>query len=177
MAKVTPFIFGAWGYFGHLLVCLLLFCHHSFSLDSETEESLLSKSEESEIESDSESAANGEIVPIDMGDIRIGDFALVWYDYSRLVKYYFGECVRKDEENNGVTFIFLERMYGTLFKYRENVIHEDVRISMIAKVLPPPTTTRRGGKMDFQPAKQIIHSVKFLYWDEWLYRQVLFSLL
>ena len=85
MAKVTPFIFGAWGYFGHLLVCLLLFCHHSFSLDSETEEPLLSKSEESEVESDSGSAANGEIVPIDMetsGLVILYLFSMTTLDWS-----------------------------------------------------------------------------------------------
>ena len=40
-------------------------------------------------------------------DINVGDFAVVKYDYSRSVKYYVGECMRKD--NNGdIAFIFFE---------------------------------------------------------------------
>ena len=43
-------------------------------------------------------------------DINVSDFAVVKYDYSRSVKYYIGECMRKD--NNGdITCSFYLRKF------------------------------------------------------------------
>ena len=69
----------------------------------------------------SESSRTDDDLPADketmhIGDISVGDFAVVKCDYSRSMKYYVGECMRKD--NNGdIVFIFLERVCGKLFKY------------------------------------------------------------
>ena len=60
----------------------------------------------------SESSRTDDDLPADkqtmhIGDINVGDFAVVKYDCSRSMKYYVGECMRKD--NNGdIVFIFLE---------------------------------------------------------------------
>ena len=49
--------------------------------------------------------------------------------------------MRKD--NNGcIVFIFLERVCGTLLKYRENVIEEVAKVDMVKHVLSSPSTTR-----------------------------------
>ena len=95
-------------------------------------------------------------------DINVGDFAVVKYDYSRSMKYYVGECKRKD--NNGcIMVIFFERVYSTLFKYRENVIEEVAKVNMVKHILSSPSTTRRGGKLDFISSKEMINSLRFLY--------------
>ena len=52
-----------------------------------------------------EDESDGETMHID--DIKVGDFVVVKYDYSRSVKYYVGECMRKDN-NRDIVFIFLE---------------------------------------------------------------------
>ena len=95
-------------------------------------------------------------------DINVGDLAVIKYDYSRSVKYYVGECMRKD--NNGdIVFIFLERVCVTIFKYRKNVIEEVAKVNMIKHILSSPSTTRRGGKLDFISSKEMINSLRFLY--------------
>ena len=63
-------------------------------------------------------------------DINVGDFAVVKYDYSRSVKYYVGECMRKNNNNGDIAFIFLERVCGMLFKYRENVTEEVAKVNV-----------------------------------------------
>ena len=65
--------------------------------------------------------ADDEQKVITLSDISVGDFALVKYNYSRSVKYYIGECMEKDS-NGQILFIFLERICGSLFKYRENIL-------------------------------------------------------
>ena len=76
----------------------------------------------SESSSTDEDENDEETMHID--DINKDDFAVAKYDYSRSVKYYVGECMRKN--NNGdIVFIFLEQVCDTLFKYRENVVMEN----------------------------------------------------
>ena len=50
----------------------------------------------------SESSITDDDLPADketmyIGDINVGNFAVVKYDYSRSMKYYVGECMRKDK--------------------------------------------------------------------------------
>ena len=93
-----------------------------------------------------------------IGNTSVGDFAVVKYDYSRSMKYYVGECMRKD--NNGdIVFIFLDQVCGTLFKYRENVIEEVAKVNMFKHILSSPSTTRGGGKLDFISSKEMINSL------------------
>ena len=80
---------------------------------------------------------------IDINDIHVGDFAVVKYKYARSVKYYVGECMRKDG-NEKIIFIFLERDSGILFKNRENVIEESAELNMVKHILTPPSAIRRG---------------------------------
>ena len=97
-----------------------------------------------------------------VSDINVGDFALVKYKYSRSIKYYIGECMEKDTSGE-ISFIFLERICGSLFKYRENVIRETANISMVKNILAAPSVTRRGGKLDFNSSKEVIDRLRCLY--------------
>ena len=97
-----------------------------------------------------------------VSDINVGDFALVKYKYSHSIKYYIGECMEKDTSGE-ISFIFLERICGSLFKYRENVIRETANISMVKNILAAPSVTRRGGKLDFKSSKEVIDRLRCLY--------------
>ena len=97
-----------------------------------------------------------------INDIHVGDFAVVKYKYAQSVKYYVGECMRKDG-NEKIIFIFLEQDSGTLFRYRENVIEESAELNMVKHILTPPSATRRGGKLDFKSSKETIDNLLFLY--------------
>ena len=122
------------------------------------------ESSESETDTDDDdSSENDEDQNLRLSDINVGDFALVKYDYSRSVKYYIGECVQKHDTNNELHFIFLDRVCGTMFKYRENTIREAAKMSMVKKILSSPTRTRRGGKLDFKASKNDIDHLKCLY--------------
>ena len=93
----------------------------SFSSESSTTESSTTEEDENDQET------------MHIDDISVGGFAVVKYDYSRTVKYYVGECMRKD--NNGdIVFIFLEQVSGMLFKYRENVIQEAAKVNMVKHI-------------------------------------------
>ena len=61
-----------------------------------------------------------------MDDIKIGDYTLVWIKYSKLMKFYIGECMNKHVDNDEIFFIFLERVYSTSVKYEENIVHEAI---------------------------------------------------
>ena len=54
-------------------------------------------------------------------DINMGDFALVRYKYSHSIKRYIGECMEKDNDGD-ISLIFLGRVCGSLFKYRQNIV-------------------------------------------------------
>ena len=69
--------------------------------------------------------------------------------------------MRKD--NGDIMFIFLERVRGMIFKYTENVIEEVAKANMIKHILSSPSTTRRGGKLDFISSTEMINSLRFLY--------------
>ena len=87
---------------------------------------------------------------------------MVKYNYSRSVMYYIGEYMEKDS-NGQILFIFLERICGSLFKYRENVVRETANINMVKNVLAAPTVTCRGGKLDFKSSVKIIDCLRCLY--------------
>ena len=50
-----------------------------------------------------------------------------------------------------------------VFKYRENVIEEVAKVNMVQHILSSPSTTRRGGTLDFISSKEMINSLRFLY--------------
>ena len=62
-----------------------------------------------------------------------------------------------------ISFIFLERICGSLFKYRENVIRETANISMVKNILAAPLVTQRGGKLDFKSSEEVIDRLRCLY--------------
>ena len=143
----------------------------SESEESESRESQLGEKSESESETDdndesddasteSSDAEDEEVLTV--SDINVGDIALVKYKYSRSVKYYLGECMEKDS-NGDISFIFLDRVCGSLFKYKENVIRETANISMVKNIPAAPSVTRRGGKSDFTSSKDMIDWLKCLY--------------
>ena len=70
--------------------------------------------------------------------------------------------MRKDNHGD-IAFIFLERVCGTLFKYRENVIEEVAKVNMVKHILSSPSTTRQGGNLDFISSKKMINILRFLY--------------
>ena len=142
------------------------------SSESESEESESKESNESgESESDDSdgsddastetSDADDEEV-LTVSDINVGDFALVKYKYTRSFKYYIGECMEKDTSGE-ISFIFLERICGSLFKYRDNVIRETANISMVKNILAAPSVTRGRGKLDFKSSKEVIDRLRCLY--------------
>ena len=108
------------------------------SNDESSDESSQSSDPDENDVSGSDVSDNDNDEEIDISDINIGDFALVKYKYSRSIKFYIGECMEKDQ-NGEITFIFLERVCRSLFKYRENVIREIAHISMIKQILPTLT--------------------------------------
>lgn len=71
---------------------------------------------------------------MDISEINISDFVIVEYLYSCSVNYYIAECISKDSDTE-LTFIFLERVCGFLFKCRENIIHKAADISMVKNML------------------------------------------
>ena len=87
---------------------------------------------------------------------------MVKYNYSRSDMYYIGEYMEKDS-NGQILFIFLERICGSLFKYRENVVRETANINMVKNVLAAPTVTCRGRKLDFKSSIKIIDCLRCLY--------------
>ena len=132
------------------------------SNDESSDESSQSSDPDENDVSGSDVSDNDNDEEIDISDINIGDFALVKYKYSRSIKFYIGECMEKDQ-NGEITFIFLERVCGSLFKYRENVIRETAHVSMIKQILPTPTVNRRGGKLEFKSSKEVIDHLRYLY--------------
>ena len=127
---------------------------------SETESAPESEPEKSNIEENDD--ADDEQQVITLSDISVGDFALVKYNYSRSVRYYIGEYMEKDS-NGQILFIFLERICGSLFKYRGNVLLETANINMVKNVLVAPTVTCCGGKFDFKSSSKIIDCLRYLY--------------
>ena len=95
---------------------------------SETESGPESESQECDIEENDDVDDEQQVTTL--SDISVGDFALVKYKYSRSVKYYIEECMEKNS-NGQILFIFLERICGSLFKYRENVLRETANINML----------------------------------------------
>ena len=94
-------------------------------------------------------------------DINLGDFAVVKHDYSSLVKYYVGECMRKDNHGD-IVFIFLEQVCRTLFKYRENVIKEVAKVNMVKHILLlQPQDEVESWNLSL--LREMINSLKFLY--------------
>ena len=143
----------------------------SESEESESRESQFGESSESESESDdnnesddasAESSDADDEEVLTVSDINVGDFVLVKYKYSCLVKYYIGECMKKDS-NEDISFIFLDRVCGSFFKYRENVIRETANISMMKNILAAPSVTRRRGNLYFKSSQDIIDRLKCLY--------------
>lgn len=111
----------------------------------------------SSVDDDDDGNGNGddddEVLAIN--DIKVGDFALVRYKYSHSIKHYIGECMEK--ENNGdISLIFLDRVCGSLFKYRENVVRETANINMVKNILAALSLTQRGGKLDFKSSTDVI---------------------
>ena len=69
------------------------------------------------------------------------------------------------DSNEKILFIFLERIYGSLFKYSENVLRETANINMAKNVLAVPTVTPRGGKLDFKSSSKIFDCLRCLYYN------------
>ena len=62
-----------------------------------------------------------------------------------------------EKDSNGKLLLtFLERICGSLFKYRENVLQETANINMVKNINAAPTVTRRGGKLGFKSSTKII---------------------
>ena len=94
-------------------------------------------------------------------DINLGDFAVVKHDYSSSVKYYVGECMRKDNHGD-IVFIFLEQVCRTLFKYRENVIKEVAKVNMVKHILLlQPQDEVESWNLSL--LREMINSLKFFY--------------
>ena len=121
----------------------------SESEESKSRESQFAENSESESESDdndesddastkSSDAEDEEVLTV--SDINVEDFVLVKYKYSCSAKYYIGECMEKDS-NGDISFIFLDRVCGSSFKYRENVIRGTANISMVKNILAAPSVT------------------------------------
>ena len=120
-------------------VILILISSESKSDESKSRESQFRERSEGESESDDNDEsddASTESSDVEdeevrsISDINVGNFALVEYKCSCSVKYYIGECMEKDS-NGDISFIFLDRVCGSLFKYRENVLRETANISMV----------------------------------------------
>ena len=45
------------------------------------------------------------------------------------------------DSNGQILFIFLKKICGSLFKYRENILQETANINMVKNVLAAPTVT------------------------------------
>ena len=69
-----------------------------------------------------------------------------------------------EKDSNGqILFIFLEKICGWLFKYRENILQETVNINMVKNVLAATKVTCRGEKLDFKSSSKIIDCLRCLY--------------
>lgn len=60
---------------------------------------------------------------VTMEEISSGFFYLVKFQYPRSVKYYIGECIRKDPISSQIHLFFLKHLHD-LFTYRDNVLHQ-----------------------------------------------------
>ena len=69
----------------------------------------------------------------------------------------------KKDSNGQILFIFLEKICGSLFKYRENILQETANINMVKNVLAAPTVTCRGEKLDFKSSSKIVVCFRCLY--------------
>ena len=69
-----------------------------------------------------------------------------------------------EKDSNGqILLIFLERICGSLLKYRENAFQDTANINMVKNVLAAPTVTHLGGKLDFKSSSKIIDCLRCLY--------------
>ena len=75
-------------------------------ISTEEDSSFSSESSTTDVDLPADEDENDEET-MHIDDIKVGDFAVVKYDYSRSVKYHVGEFMRKDN-NRDIVFIFFE---------------------------------------------------------------------